>query len=300
MGHAVRMLIRPARPEDAEARAALASVCYPHALVNAAVIRDARPDPELRQLSLVAELDGRIVASGTVTLDPIDRATAVETISVAPDARRQGVGSAMHAALDGHRATLPATRVRGRVTTGEGRAFAVSKGFTAGRVWRISSADPRATPPIPRIPEGVTLKSLAGVDELEPLFELYDTAGADMPGNHRGGFTFESWLKFSVNGPLCDRDCSIVAYEGATPVALTFLQSRDTRAFNSLAGTARGHRGRGLGKLVKAVSLHKAAAKGVTAVYTANAENNAPMLAVNTWLGYAPALEEVNMNLDVA
>ncbi|HEY1176095.1 MAG TPA: GNAT family N-acetyltransferase, partial [Phytomonospora sp.] len=160
----------------------------------------------------------------------------------------------------------------------------------------ISAADPRQAPPVPRIPEGVTLKSLAAVDDLEPVYALYRACGADMPGHHRGpGFSYEDWLRLAVGSPVTDRDCSIVAYRGDTPVALTFVNSNGDRAFNSLAGTARDHRGKGLGKLVKAVSLHKAAAKGVTSVYTANTEDNAPMLAVNAWLGYRPALEELTM-----
>ena len=117
-----------------------------------------------------------------------------------------------------------------------------------------------------------------------------------MPGNsRRAGFDYDDWVRLAAESPLADRDCSIVAFDGGVPVAFTFLNSSDVRAFNSLAGTARSHRGRGLATLVKTVSLHKAAAKGVTRAYTANAEDNTPMLAVNTRLGYAPALEEVSM-----
>ncbi|MBB6039487.1 GNAT family N-acetyltransferase [Phytomonospora endophytica] len=290
------MLIRPAVPEDAAARAALAAVCHPHVLVSERMIRYFLPDPALRRASVVAEVDGRVVGSGSVELEVMDRTTAAETISVAVDARRRGVGSAIHAALAEHLATLPATRLKGRVTGPEGRAFAEAHGFTPGRVWRISGTDPRQAPPVPRIPEGITLTPLAAVEDLAPVYELYRECGADMPGRERGpGFSYEDWLKFAVNSPVADRDCSIVAYDGDVPVALTFINSDGDRAFNSLAGTARDHRGKGLGRLVKAVSLHKVAAKGVMSVYTANTEDNAAMLAVNTWLGYRPALEELTM-----
>ncbi|MEV0648749.1 GNAT family N-acetyltransferase [Phytomonospora sp. NPDC050363] len=295
------MLIRPARPEDAEERAALTAVCYPHALVDAAALRDEKPPPELCQLSLVAEENGRIVASGSLSLSDHGPITALQVISVAPGARRKGVGTAMHEALDAHRATLPATRVRARVTTSEGRSFAEAKGFTPGSRWLISAVDPREVPPVPRIPAGVTLSTLADIAEYEPVFELYRAAGADMPGRGDGpGFTFESWLKFAVNGSVSDRDCSIVAFEGSEPVALTFLNTCAGRGFNSLAGTRADRRGRGLATLVKTVSLHKAAAKGVALVYTANSDANAPMLAVNTRLGYVPALEEISMGRSVA
>lgn len=302
LGHAVRMLIRPHRPEDADARAALQAVAYPHMLVDLARMRAGEhAPPELRYLGVVAEEDGRIVGDGSLMIDNRERTAAVETISVAADARGRGVGSAIHTALLEHFATLAVTRLKARVNSAGGRAFAERRGFVPGRVWRISGVDPRLAPPIPRIPDGVELKPLKAVEDLGAVHGLFEACGSNMPGRtDRPAFPFEDWLTYAVNGSLTDRDSSIVAYDDGIPVAFTFINSAGDRAFNSLAGTARDHRGRGLGKLVKAVSLHKAAAKGVTRVYTANTNDNAPMLAVNTWLGYVPALEEVNMNRDVA
>ena len=302
VGHAVRMLIRTHRPADADARVALKSEAYPHELLNVAGMHAGTvPPPELRYLGVVAEVDGRVVGEGALRIEVMDRTTALETISVAPDSRRKGVGSAIHAVLLKHLATLDVSRLKTQVTTPEGRAFAERDGFTAGRVWRISSVDPRLAPPVPRIPDGIELKPLAAVADLAALYALYQACGTDMPGNtDRPGFPYEDWLRFSVNSPLADRDCSIVAYDGGAPVAFTFINSSDVRASNSLAGTARPHRGRGLATLVKTVSLHKAAAKGITRAYTANSEDNAPMLAVNTRLGYTPALEEVSMTRPAA
>ena len=60
------------------------------------------------------------------------------------------------------------------------------------------------------------------------------------------------------------------------------------RAQNNLAGTRREFRGRGLATLLKSHSLRRAAELGATIAITDNEEENAPMLTVNTKLGYRP------------
>ena len=62
--------------------------------------------------------------------------------------------------------------------------------------------------------------------------------------------------------------------------------SKQHKAMSSGTSTLRQFRGRGLAKLMKSVQLRRAAAKGVTAAYTCNDYSNAPMLAINNWLGY--------------
>ena len=57
--------------------------------------------------------------------------------------------------------------------------------------------------------------------------------------------------------------------------------------------TRREFRGRGLARLLKSHSLHRAAEAGVTLAITDNDETNAPMLAVNTALGYRPFARRV-------
>jgi GNAT superfamily N-acetyltransferase len=71
-------------------------------------------------------------------------------------------------------------------------------------------------------------------------------------------------------------------------VAGTFVEAdlATGRSWSGFTGVLREHRGRGLAKLVKSVSLRRAVATGITAAYTSNDGENAPMLAVNTWLGY--------------
>jgi len=58
-------------------------------------------------------------------------------------------------------------------------------------------------------------------------------------------------------------------------------------------GTGRTFRGRGLAKLAKNDSLHRARAAGFTDAFTGNDAGNEPMLAINRWFGYEICATEV-------
>ena len=60
-----------------------------------------------------------------------------------------------------------------------------------------------------------------------------------------------------------------------------------------MTGTARAFRGRGLAKLAKNHSLHRARAAGFTRALTGNDTDNGPMLAINKWFGYRIVATEV-------
>src|SRR2546425_795730 len=63
-----------------------------------------------------------------------------------------------------------------------------------------------------------------------------------------------------------------------------------------------GHRGRGLGKWLKAAMLERALREWTRArvVRTGNADANAPMLAINTRLGFAPAWATIIWEIGIA
>src|SRR3954467_5626557 len=100
--------------------------------------------------------------------------------------------------------------------------------------------------------------------------------------------TLEQWTGRFWRSVLADDDGSLVAYVDGELAALTMLRvDRPThRAQNNLPGDRRAYRGRGLARLPKSHSLHRAAEAGATIAFTANDETNAPKLAVNRELGY--------------
>lgn len=65
------------------------------------------------------------------------------------------------------------------------------------------------------------------------------------------------------------------------------------RYWSGMTGTRRAYRGRGLAKLAKNDSLHRARAAGYTDAYTGNDAENGPMLAINRWFGYEICATEV-------
>ena len=89
---------------------------------------------------------------------------------------------------------------------------------------------------------------------------------------------------------MIDRDASVVALVDGALASMTMIRvdRPSGRAQNNLAGTRRPYRKRGLATLVKSHSLVRSAALGATIAVTSNEERNAPMLAVNTRLGYRP------------
>jgi GNAT superfamily N-acetyltransferase len=87
---------------------------------------------------------------------------------------------------------------------------------------------------------------------------------------------------------LIDGDASLVAFVEGELVGMTMIRvdRPSGRAQNNLCGVRRPYRGRGLALLLKSHSLRRAAELGATIALTDNDETNAPMLAVNTRLGY--------------
>jgi GNAT superfamily N-acetyltransferase len=75
---------------------------------------------------------------------------------------------------------------------------------------------------------------------------------------------------------------------GQTVIAFTLVKRDSERMWSDMTATLPQYRGRGLARLVKTAALQRVAARGVTIAYTSTDESNAPMLAVNTRLGYRP------------
>ena len=112
----------------------------------------------------------------------------------------------------------------------------------------------------------------------------------DIPNETFEHLPLEEWKSEFWRSPILDDDASLAAFVDGRLAALTMIRidRPSGRAQNNLAGTLREFRGRGLATLLKSHSLRRAAELGVTIAITDNEEANAPMLAVNTRLGYRP------------
>jgi GNAT superfamily N-acetyltransferase len=286
-----RVRIRETTEDDIPALDLIRTAVFPwHAIALATQrVWFAKSPPGSRPLRLVAEIDGRVVGLLETGLDP-DAAVpglATANLCVHPDARRRGVGSTLWERLVAHATEIGASRLQSNAMDDEeSLAFATGRGFTAGSADRFQVVDPRVLPEQPPTPPGVRIVSAAESGP-EPLYRVDDVAARDEPGDSPyTGLPFDRWC--ADYWEVMDREASMVAMVGSEPAAVTMLVGdRDKgRLTSSGSNTLREYRGRGLMKLVKSVSLRRAAELGITACFTSNDEVNAPMLAVNRWLGY--------------
>ncbi|HEX3290414.1 MAG TPA: GNAT family N-acetyltransferase [Gaiella sp.] len=219
-----------------------------------------------------------------------DHAAGMLAISVDPSERGRGIGTALAEAADEHLARLEVRTTRaGSLDEPAARALASRRGFTEIAAATVSGVDPRSVEPRP-VPTGVELVPLAELDDPEPVYELDLELSRDIPNEDFDAIGFEDWTAQFWRSPLIDDEASLVALVDGELVGVTMIRvdRPSGRAQNNLCGVRRPYRGRGLALLLKSHSLRRAAELGATIALTDNDETNAPMLAVNTKLGYRP------------
>ncbi|MGW2398236.1 GNAT family N-acetyltransferase [Kitasatospora sp. NPDC001664] len=289
------MIIRDFRPDDAEAAAASYSAGRPHLVMSPKAVRHLVESaaPEQHYRLLVAELDGEVVASGRVGLHASSstKGQGFANLSVNPGARGRGVATAMLAEAERHLARHGATVIRAWVDDEpSAKAFAERHGYRKGRGAQFAHlALTAALPPVPALPEDVTLATAADfLADPYPLYRVDVDGTLDEPGDvDLDDYSYEDWLAEVWERPDLDRELTTVVLVDGEPAAFSAVQTDGgTRYWSAFTTTAAAHRGRGLATLAKTDSLHRALARGITDAYTSNDATNVPMLAINERLGY--------------
>lgn len=247
--------------------------------------------PGAQPLWLSAFVEGRLVGFGNSSRN-VMAANAGEGwfyLLVDPQVRGRGVGRQLHDRLVEHARSIGSHRVQAHaLDSPEVLAWARRQGFEVGANERWSVVDPRELPPMPELPAGVEIISLEEMGP-ETAYAVDTEAFRDEPGDvPNGAMPYEMFLDQIWNAPDFDREASVGAVVDGVLAATTNLEVNlaTGKAMSAGTSTLRPFRGRGLAKLMKSVSLRRAADKGVTAAYTCNDYTNAPMLAINDWLGY--------------
>jgi len=251
--------------------------------------------------ALVAEEDGEVVGTAQVGLahDSPEPGQGYLNVYVDPARTRRGAGTLLVRAAEEHLTAQGATKLFAWVLDEPGnRAFAERHGYRASRSGHFLVLDLEHTelPPLHKPPADVELRTAADfADDPRPLFTLDAEAGSDEPGDIPTEFTdYEAWIAEYWKHPHLDLELSSVAVADGRPVAFSVAHTDGAGRYSTgMTGTVREHRGRGLAKLVKNDSLHRARAAGYTRAYTANDADNGPMLAVNRWFGYEINATEV-------
>ncbi|MFB7371042.1 GNAT family N-acetyltransferase [Streptomyces sp. NPDC056222] len=296
------VIVRDVRPEDAEGFARVRRAAVPFMLANAAQVAFdwIHSHPEAHARPLVAEIDGEIVGTSQLRIahDAPEAGVGSVNVYVHPEKRGLGAGTLLVRASEEHLAQHGATVLYSWVLDEPGfRAFAERHGYAARRSAHFLRLDLTAgLPPLQEPPAGVELRSAAEfAADPRPLFVLDALTTADEPGDVGAELTdYEHWLSTTWNHPLFDPELTTVAVVDGRPVAFSAAQTDGQGRYSTgMTGTDPAFRGRGLAKLAKNLSLHRARAAGCTEAFTGNDAGNEPMLAINKWFGYEICATEV-------
>ncbi|MEV3930895.1 MULTISPECIES: GNAT family N-acetyltransferase [unclassified Streptomyces] len=297
------ILVRDFLPADGEAWVRVRRAALPYMVTTPEQVlsdlADAHPDRRYRLL--VAEEDGEVIGTAQVGVShesPVPGQGFCNPY-VHPDRRGRGAGSLLTRAGEEHLAAAGATAVYTWVLDEPAnRAFAGKRGYAPRRqahFLRLDLAN-RPLPPLPGLPAGVALLTAADFeDDPRPLFEADAETTADEPSDSPVEFSdYENWLATTWRRPGFDRALTTVVTVDGQVAAFSAAETDGlTRYWSAMTGTLRAFRGRGLAKIAKNNSLHRARAAGYTDAFTGNDAGNAPMLAVNRWFGYEICATEV-------
>ncbi|MBG0856464.1 GNAT family N-acetyltransferase [Streptomyces spinoverrucosus] len=299
------VIMRDLRPDvrtDLEAFARVRRLALPFMLATPESVAHhlTRTHPDAHFRSLVAEEDGEVVGTAQVSLahDSPEPGQGSLNVYVHPERTRRGAGSLLVRAAEEHLVAHGATKLYSWVLDEPAnRAFAERHGYGASRSAHFLRLDlaHRALPPLQDPPPGVELRTAADyADDPRPMFELDAETTSDEPSDIDTEFTdYEAWIEETWKHPLLDLGLTSVAVVDGRPAAFSIAYTDGTRYSTAMTGTARAFRGRGLAKLAKNASLHRARAAGYTEAFTGNDAGNGPMLAINKWFGYEICATEV-------
>ena len=244
-------MIRPFRHDDAEAVLALTRSVLPLRVETvASVLWEAA-----RARVLVAEAPAGIVGVARVRGRKL-------ALGVAPQARRQGIGTALWDAAE----TIAGGVETCWVVDGNGIEFVRARGFVPTRRVLCSALDLRtATEPTVTPPPGVQLVRWSELGAPPAELEADEHTAA----------------------PHLRPDGSFAALDDGRPVAYALLAADERGVGESqYTFTLPSHRGRGFATLCKHAVIAWAAEHGLRLLVAANDAENTAMLEVNRRLGY--------------
>ncbi|WP_435058846.1 GNAT family N-acetyltransferase [Streptomyces sp. bgisy060] len=298
------VIVRDVRAQDAEGFARVRRAALPFMLATGeqCAFDWAHAHPKGRERPLVAVTgDGEVIGTvqQRIAHDAPEPGIGSLNVYVSPSHLRRGAGTLLLHAAEEHLARQGARTLYSWVLDApENLAWAERRGYAPSRSAYFLRLDLAAAelPPLQDPPAGVELRTAQDfAADPRPLFALDAVTTADEPGDVGTMLDdYAHWRATTWEHPLFDRRLTTVAVVDGVPAAFSAAQTDGLGRYNSgMTGTAPAFRGRGLAKLVKNASLHRARAAGCTEAFTGNDTGNGAMLAINRWFGYEVAAREV-------
>ena len=239
---------------------------------------------------LVARAQDSPVGCGFVDVSHASVARA--HVLVTPEARRQGVGTALLAAVSEHARKRPdrrSSKVQSvpmtKARSSSSSAAALRRRAGRRRSFSILRAvgDLTVEPPA-----GVRIVSRAEMpDAVEGMYEVAREAEPDIPGGAPVR-PYEVWRATEIERPSLEPELTFIALAGDEVVGYAILDSLRGEPWHRLTAVKRAWRGRGIATALKRAQIQAAQKKGFARLVTTNEERNRPMRSINRALGYRP------------
>jgi GNAT superfamily N-acetyltransferase len=273
------------------------------------------PAATIRQRIVAVNEHGALVGYGLARRFPWEReGLFLIKASVAPDCRRQGIGTALADAAAQFALAQGATAFQTIIRDDDDAsvAYARRRGYALERhlitstldVTRFDDAHFRDA--IQALQAGsirfTTLADEPGEATERGLYELDKHASADNPGEDLPDFLpFADWRRLSIGRSDVRPDLVLIAKDGDRVIGMSDMAyTAETRSiYTGFTGVHRDYRGRGIALALKVLAVAAARRLGAATMRTENDARNLPMLAVNRRLGYVPAPGVFELRRDV-
>lgn len=217
-------------------------------------------------------------------------------IGVMPEHQAQGIGRALYDHMVQHLQALGLLALNVHVAEANtaGLAFAQRRGYEERKRDFVSILDLATFNDkiYPALPQDIEVKSFAEHDTPEirrELFDLFCVVRNDVPRNEPATpISFEFFESQVLNAPDIAKSATLFAFSDGRMIGFTggFHEEAANQLDQWLTAVDRSFRGRNIALGLKVLQAAEARRLGIATVRTDNDTRNAPMLAVNTKLGF--------------
>jgi mycothiol synthase len=288
--------VRPCADEAEQERAlAVYNAVWPWGAISMDEVRFVRESARAYRAFLGCR-DGADAGSVAAMVLPAHPNRAWTRLTVLPEHRRSGVGTALYRSASDWLRERGIERIRAPVAEddAESLAFAERRGFREsernGRmILELTAAE---APPL-EPPQGIEITTYAERPELaRGIYDVAVEALPDVPGEEEWEtLSFEDWLP-QIEGPNRRRETTFVALAGDEVVGyarLAVTAAQPKAAFHDMTAVKRAWRGRGIAGALKRAQIQWAKDHGFERLETENEVRNEPIRRLNRALGYRPA-----------